>query len=93
MVKGAGLENSGADELESEYLTEIVLLGRRDMWVVYEGGICQKNRFRYPEQVTIFFFGTQFREKVKPVKILRLARLLVVQFYEPELSDSDISFW
>lgn len=31
MVKGAGLENSGADELESEYLTEIVLLGRRDM--------------------------------------------------------------
>lgn len=27
MVKGAGLENSGADELESEDLTEIVLLG------------------------------------------------------------------
>lgn len=32
MVKGAGLtlDNSGADELESKYLTEIVLPGRRD---------------------------------------------------------------
>lgn len=41
-----------------------------------------KYRFKYPEEVTIFFLVTQFRERVKACKdYIRLARLLVVQFW------------